>query len=111
MEPSRSHIIVHVINNCEGPGQYNTNSNIILLDLSFIKFLINTREKQELPGVELGTSGLIVFGCPTEPSIPENSSILLGVYILFLPLPIMLTITIKLLLLPLPPLLLQHHYH
>ena len=52
-----------------GPGQYNTNSNIffVCFDLSFIKFLINTREKQELPGVEPGTSGLLAFGGPTEP--------------------------------------------
>ena len=34
-------------------------------------FLINTREKQELPGVELGTSGLLAFGCHTEPSTPD----------------------------------------
>ena len=65
MYPSISHI--HVINNCE--GQYNTNSNFFFLcfDLSFIKFLINTREKQELPGVELVTSGLLFVVCPTEP--------------------------------------------
>ena len=73
MDPSRSHRLVHVINNCEGPGQYNTNSNTFFLcfDLSFIKFLINTREKQELSGVEPGTSGLLAFGCPTEPSTPD----------------------------------------
>ena len=55
MEPSRSHRLIHVINNCE--GQYNTNSNTLFLvfDLVFIKFLTNTREKQKLPGVELGT--------------------------------------------------------
>ena len=29
--------------------------------------MINTREKQELPGVEPGTSDLLAFGCPTEP--------------------------------------------
>ena len=28
MEPSRSHRRIHVINNCEGTGQYKTNSNI-----------------------------------------------------------------------------------
>ena len=31
------------------------------------KFLINTIEKKELPGVELGTTGLLDVGCPTEP--------------------------------------------
>ena len=69
MEPSRSPRLIHIINNCEGLGQYNTNSNIFILcfDFDFIKFLINTREKQELPGVELGTSGLLDFGCTTEP--------------------------------------------
>ena len=46
-----------------GPGQYNTNSNI---------FFINTRENQELPEVKPGTSGLLAFGCPTEPSTPSN---------------------------------------
>ena len=46
MDPSRSHI--HVINNCEGPGQYNTIETFVFLCfyLSYIKFLINTREKQ-----------------------------------------------------------------
>ena len=28
MDPSRSRRLIHVINNCEGPGQYNTNSEI-----------------------------------------------------------------------------------
>ena len=48
------------------PGQYNTKSNILLLcfDLSFIKFFINTREKQELPGVGPGTSGLLSLDVP-----------------------------------------------
>ena len=48
MDPSRSRRLVHVINNCEGPGQYNTNCNIFLflcIDLSFIKLLINAIEK------------------------------------------------------------------
>ena len=60
MEPSISHRLIHVINNCE--GQYNTNSNIFFLffDLSFIKLLINTREK---PGFQPGTSGLLDFSC------------------------------------------------
>ena len=51
-----------------GPGHYNTNSNIFFFgfDLLFIKFLINTREKQELPEVVPKTSGLLVFDCPTE---------------------------------------------
>ena len=49
---------------------YNTNISLYF-DLSFIKFLINTREKQELPGVGPGTSGLLAFGFPTEPSIPD----------------------------------------
>ena len=61
MDPSISHRLVHVINNCEGPRQYNTNrkKNVLCFDLSFIKFLINIREKQELPGVEAGKSGLL----------------------------------------------------
>ena len=25
MDLSRSHILIHIINKCEGPGQYNTN--------------------------------------------------------------------------------------
>ena len=28
MDPLRSHRLIHIINNCEGTGQYNTNSNI-----------------------------------------------------------------------------------
>ena len=35
MDPSRSHrliyIVITVINNCEGPGKYNTNNNIFFL--------------------------------------------------------------------------------
>ena len=31
MDPSISHRLVHVINNCEGPGQYETNSNIYVI--------------------------------------------------------------------------------
>ena len=60
-----------------GPGQYNTNSNILFLCMysMFVKFLINTREKQELPGVEPGTSDLQAFGCPTEPYTPDNQLI------------------------------------
>ena len=60
MDPSRSHRL-YVINKSEGPGQYNTNSNICILCfyLLFIKFLINTIDKQELPGVEIGSSRLI----------------------------------------------------
>ena len=55
-----------------GPaGQYNTNSTMCVLlcfDLSLLnKFLINTREKQELAGIVLGTSGLLDCGCSTEP--------------------------------------------
>ena len=74
MNPSRSHRLIHVINNAvRGPVQYNTRSNLLFLcfDLSFIKFLINTREKQELPGVEPGTYFLLAFGCPTEPYTPN----------------------------------------
>ena len=61
MEPSISHI--HVINNC--PGQYNTNSNFLFLcfDLSFIKFLMNTRTVWS----RTETSDLLAFGYPTEP--------------------------------------------
>ena len=65
MDPSRSHRLVYVINNFEGPRtmQYNTISNIFFLcfDLPFIKFLIITREKQELSGFESGTSSLLAF--------------------------------------------------
>ena len=70
MESSRIHRFVHVnnIHNCAGPD--NTiqivNNIVLSFDLSFIKFLINTREKQEMPGVKPGTSGLLDFGCPTE---------------------------------------------
>ena len=77
MDPSRSHRLVHVINNCERPRtiQYNTIQIVtfcfLYFDLSLIKFFINTRENQELPGVEPGTSGLLAFGCPTEPSTPD----------------------------------------
>ena len=50
-------------------------------DLSFIKFLINTREKQELPGKEPGTSGLQAFGCPTEPAIYPRLNIYIYIFI------------------------------
>ena len=49
-------ILVHVINNCEGPRTIQkqiVTFFFLCFDISFIKFLINTREKQELPGVEL----------------------------------------------------------
>ena len=50
MDPSRSHRLVHVINNCGAPD--NTKQIVtfffLCFDLLFIKFLINTREKQEL---------------------------------------------------------------
>ena len=67
MDSSRNHI-----NKYEGPGQYNTNINILLLcfNLLFSNLLINTREKQELPGVEPVNSGLLDFAnhcCHTEP--------------------------------------------
>ena len=75
MDPSRSHRLVHVINNCERAPD-NTIQIVtfffLCFDLSFIKFFINTRENQELPGVEPGTSGLLAFGCPTEPSTPDK---------------------------------------
>ena len=73
IDTSRSHRPVHVINNCEGPGQYNTNSkkNFSCVLIYRIKFLINTREKQELSGVELGTYCLLAFGCPTDPYTPD----------------------------------------
>ena len=43
MDPSRSHRLVHVINNCEGPGQYNTNSTISfpMFDYMLIKLSTN----------------------------------------------------------------------
>ena len=34
MDPSRSHKLIYVINNCE-PIQYNTNSNIFVLVLIY----------------------------------------------------------------------------
>ena len=73
MDLSRSHILIQVINNCPGPGLPDNKIQIVTLfcfDLLYIKFLINAREKKELPGVELWTSashGLLAFGCPTEP--------------------------------------------
>ena len=67
MDPSRSHSILHVINNCEGPRTKQILSFLFMcFDLPFIKLFINTREKQELPGVHSSTYGLIDFGCPTE---------------------------------------------
>ena len=61
------------INKCEGTRKIKLVKNILFyFDISFIKFLINTREKQELPGVEYGTSCLLAFGCPTEPSTPNR---------------------------------------
>ena len=62
MDPSRSHRLVHVINNCEGPQTIQIVTFFFLcFDLSFIKFVINTREKRELPGVEPGTSDLLFY--------------------------------------------------
>ena len=56
MDPSISHRLVHIINNCEVPPE-NTIQIVtfffLCFDLSFIKLLINTREKQELLGVKL----------------------------------------------------------
>ena len=83
MDPSRSHRLVHVINNCERPRTIQlqiVTFFFLCFDLLFIiiliirtyKFFINTREIQELPGVEPGTSGLLAFGCPTEPSTPDK---------------------------------------
>ena len=74
MDPSRSHRIIRVINNCEGPRliQKKIETFLSCYYLSFIKFLINIREIQELPGVEHGTSGLQMCGCPTEPYTPYN---------------------------------------
>ena len=76
-----------------GPGQYNTNSGIFFFcfDLSFIlKFLINTREIQELLRVEPGTSadavshGLLDFDCPLshrpQTNIYDNLSNIVGLY-------------------------------
>ena len=70
MNPSRSHRFIRVINNCEDNTKQIVTFIFLCFDLSCIKFLINTREKQELPGVEPGTYGLLAFGCPTEPSTP-----------------------------------------
>ena len=53
MDPSRSHRIIHVINNREGPGQYKyicitiVTFVCVCFDIMLIKFLIITREKQE----------------------------------------------------------------
>ena len=50
MNPSRSHRLIHVLNNCKGPVQYNTNGKkklVLCFDLSFIKFLNKqTRNKK-----------------------------------------------------------------
>ena len=57
MEPSKSHIIVQcTMYTVSGPEQYNTNMKHFFrfFDVSSIKLLINTREKQELPVVEAG---------------------------------------------------------
>ena len=64
MDPSL--IRRHVINNCEGPRTIQYKYTIVTFiflyfDLLFIKFLINTREKQELPVVEPGTSRLLAL--------------------------------------------------
>ena len=54
MDLLRSHRLIHVINNCEGPRTIQILTFCFsCFDLSFIKFLINTREKKEVPGVEL----------------------------------------------------------
>ena len=53
MDPSRSPRVVHFINNCEDNTKQIVTFFFLCFDLSFIKFLINTREKQELSGVEL----------------------------------------------------------
>ena len=47
MDPSRSHRLVHVINNCERPGQYNTNSNIFFSCVLIYRLLssLQTQEK------------------------------------------------------------------
>ena len=61
MDPSRSHRLIHVINNCERPPDNTIQIVTFVLlcfHLSFIKFLINTREKQELPGVKPGVEPL-----------------------------------------------------
>ena len=51
MDTSRSHRLIHIINNCVVPD--NTIQIVTLLflhfDLSFIKFLINTREQLSYP--------------------------------------------------------------
>ena len=46
MDPSRSHRLIHVINNCD--GQYITNSKTTFLcfDLSFIKLLIKLEKNK-----------------------------------------------------------------
>ena len=70
MDPSRSRRLIRVINNCEGPRtiQYKyicivlsgviTIVTFLCFHLSFIKFLINTREQQKLPGVDLVRSSI-----------------------------------------------------
>ena len=62
------------------------NNNIIFLcfALLFIKFLINTRAKQELLGVEPGTSDLLAFGCPTDPYAHLYIYIYIYIYIYYI---------------------------
>ena len=59
MDPSRSHRLIHIINNCEGRAPDNTNSKYYFLYLYMFFFKVvdkNIREKQVLSGVDLGTS-------------------------------------------------------
>ena len=46
MDPSRSHRLEYVINNCEGNKIQIVTFCVLCFDLSFIKFMIHTREKQ-----------------------------------------------------------------
>ena len=66
MDPSINHRLIHVIYNCEGPRtiQIVTFCSYVLIYRLLLKFLINTREKQELPRVQPGNSGLLDFDCP-----------------------------------------------
>ena len=59
MDPSISHRLVHIINNCAPDYTIQIVTFFFLLFLFLFKFFINTRENQEMHGVEPETSGLL----------------------------------------------------
>ena len=63
---SRSHTIIHIINNCKGQYITNRNKNSYIL-IYCLLILDKHKRKTKLPGVEPVTSGLLDFGFPTSP--------------------------------------------